>query len=130
MPLLAPCSSNSLPSPLPRPSACASRTFTHPSCTIPKRFPNSFDTAVALQKKHDPKLVFEPDLWTKIREGKPYTLFPGCALNKECYCEEDIHCPQYHRCISSRAPGLSSFKVCKPDWRLHRESGRDPENNK
>lgn len=47
-----------------------------------------------------------------------------CALDKECYCKEDIHCPELHRCEASKAPGLQQYKICKPDWRLHPESGR------
>jgi hypothetical protein len=116
---------------------------------------------LALQDKHDPKRIFEPELWQRIREGKPFEYYPRCvaaaaaatvaaavivafeacftslphppcccccrcrcALDKTCYCQEDIHCPEQHRCIASLAPGLESYKVCKPDWRLQPESGR------
>ncbi|WIA41247.1 hypothetical protein OEZ86_004858 [Tetradesmus obliquus] len=100
------------------------RTFTHPSCSIKDRYPRSFDKVLELQKQHDPAKVFEPELWQKIRKQESFKMYPRCALDKTCYCQEDIHCPEQHRCIPSRAPGLESYKVCKPDWRLLPESGR------
>jgi hypothetical protein len=92
--------------------------------TIPDRFPASFGKALEVQKAHDPEHVFEPELFTNIRTGKPYKLYPRCVVDKACYCVEDIHCPEQHRCVASLAPGLSSYKICKPDWRLRPMSGR------
>lgn len=93
------------------------RTFTSPRCPISKRFPNSFDRALDIQKQHDPDYIFEPELFTHVRTGQPYPLYPGCAgFDKRCYCEEDIHCAPNHVCVNSKTPGLESYKVCKPDW--------------
>jgi streptogramin lyase len=55
------------------------RTFTHPKCSIPDRYPRSFDKVLALQDKHDPKKIFEPELWQQIRERKPFGYYPRCA---------------------------------------------------
>lgn len=99
------------------------RTFTHPKCTIAERFGASMDTARRMQAKHDPDRVFEPELWQSINNPQ-YALYPRCALYKDCYCQEDIHCPEQHRCVNSKAPGLESYRVCKPDWRLKPASGR------
>jgi hypothetical protein len=52
------------------------RTFTHPKCSIKSHYPRSFDKVLALQEKHDPKGVFEPELWQHIREEKPFELYP------------------------------------------------------
>lgn len=99
------------------------RTFTHPKCPLMQRWP-TFPTVLEMQKRYDPKGIFEPELWKDVRTETPFALYPRCALDKECYCQEDIHCPELHRCMPSRAPGLESFKACKPDWRLHPELGR------
>jgi hypothetical protein len=31
---------------------------------------------LALQDKHDPKRIFEPELWQHIRERKPFEYYP------------------------------------------------------
>jgi hypothetical protein len=81
------------------------------------------DVARAMQDKHDPQRVFEPELWKSINNPE-YSLYPRCVLKKDCYCQEDIHCPELHRCVPSNAPGLGNFKACKPDWRLRPASGK------
>jgi hypothetical protein len=81
------------------------------------------DVAREMQDKHDPQRVFEPELWKSINNPE-YSLYPRCVLKKDCYCQEDIHCPDLHRCVPSRAPGLQNFKACKPDWRLRPASGK------
>jgi hypothetical protein len=59
---------NSLLRPLPR---WQRRTFTHPNCTIPSRYPE-FGALLAAQAAHDPDLVFEPQLFTRIKRNEPY----------------------------------------------------------
>ena len=41
--------------------------------------------------------------------------YPGCALNKDCFCTTDEHCAKGMSCVPSVAH--PEFTVCKPDWR-------------
>ncbi|KAI8475771.1 MAG: hypothetical protein J3K34DRAFT_517181 [Monoraphidium minutum] len=99
------------------------RTFTHPSFPIRPRYP-SFDALLSLQAAHDPGRVFEPPLFTKVKERRPYAPYPGCALDFQCFCTEDAHCNaagdarfgSHFRCVPSAA--FPEFRVCKgpADW--------------
>lgn len=91
------------------------RTFAHPDCPVRDLYPK-FDEAVAMAEKFDPLGMYEPALFTKVKEGAKgegaMPLFPGCALSRKCYCREDAHCGEGHACVPSVA--LPEFKVCKP----------------
>jgi hypothetical protein len=91
------------------------RTFTHPSHPIRPRYP-MFDRLARLQSKFDPGKVFEPPLFTKVAGQQGYTLYPGCALDFQCYCCDDSHCnapggPQAFKCVASAA--FPELRVCK-----------------
>jgi hypothetical protein len=62
------------------------RTFTHPKCSIKDRYPRSFDKVLALQDKHDPNKVFEPELWQHIRQHKPFDFYPRWVCCCCCCC--------------------------------------------
>ncbi len=140
------------------------RTFTHPNCTMPARFP-AFQAQLDMQvgagaclkgaacihaacgmrhdepacmhgcshactthrpmakcmhlppfpqAAHDPAKIYEPKIWGQIIRGEPYRLYPGCALDKTCYCEADVHCGRGMACVAAEA--FPDLKVCKPDW--------------
>lgn len=46
----------------------------------------------AQQDKYDPEKVYEPNIWAQIKREEPYSYYPGCALAKDCFCTEDVHC--------------------------------------
>ena len=57
--------------PMVGPHRSAHRTFTHPNCTTPSRYPD-FAALLAAQATHDPNLVFEPQLFTRIKANESY----------------------------------------------------------
>ena len=70
------------------------------------------DNLLAIAAKYDPEKVMEPPLMTKVINRTPYGYFPGCALAKQCFCTEDVHCAKDHGCFASRA--FPEYKVCRP----------------
>eukprot|EP00878_Enallax_costatus_P001016 GHUV01001150.1.p1 GENE.GHUV01001150.1~~GHUV01001150.1.p1 ORF type:complete len:631 (+),score=62.78 GHUV01001150.1:321-2213(+) len=86
------------------------RTFTFPKCGIRAKYPK-FDGLLKLQKAHDPEKMFEPELFNKVVKNEKFALTPHCTLWQQCYCEQDIHCPQGWKCVS--ATSFPEYKVCK-----------------
>lgn len=66
----------------------------------------------ALQDKHDPERVFEPELWSRVVSGQGYQLKPKCQLDRSCYCEADEHCADGFVCVPSLA--FPEYKQCRP----------------
>jgi hypothetical protein len=98
------------------------RTFTHPRCPLRARFP-ALPATLALQSRYDPDKVFQPTVFGDILEGRPYKLYPQCALSKDCFCASDGHCPKGMACRASKAH--PEYKACKPDWDEFEASVRD-----
>jgi hypothetical protein len=67
---------------------------------------------MALAAKYDPDKVMEPPLMAKVVSRTPFGYFPGCALAKQCYCTEDVHCGHDHACVPSAA--FPEYRVCRP----------------
>ena len=55
-------------------------------------------------------------MWAKVRDGVGAPYYPGCAVTKDCFCQEDAHCSGGMRCAPSEA--FPDYKICKPDWDL------------
>ena len=88
------------------------RTFRHPECHVRDNFPESnLMQFLKMQAKHDPKKIFEPELFSHVlrRSGPVYSEL--CALHFWCYCQEDAHCPHGHVCQPS--PVFPEYKVCR-----------------
>jgi hypothetical protein len=49
-----------------------------------------------------------------VVKGEPYKYYPGCALNKDCFCTKDEHCSKGMACVPARS--FPDFNVCKPDF--------------
>ncbi len=86
------------------------RTYTHPACSVPDLFPK-FNELLALQARLDPKRVFEPPLFAKMRARAPPRYGPRCALSGECFCQEDAHCGPGRACVASAA--FPEYKGCR-----------------
>lgn len=56
-----------------------------------------------------PSQVFEPPLFTRIKEGTGFLQYPGCSPDYECFCSADEHCAPEWKCLPSFA--LPQFKV-------------------
>jgi len=87
------------------------RTYMHPDCPLRDNL-YDFPGLLAMQAKHDPEKVFEPPLMTKMIARAANPLFPKCALMKECYCQEDVHCGDGFACVPSSA--FPEYKACRP----------------
>ncbi|KAF5841443.1 hypothetical protein DUNSADRAFT_12887 [Dunaliella salina] len=83
---------------------CTNRMF-YPPCPVKDTLP-MFNAFLAEQEKADPHGILEPSLFANFKSGQPsnQTYYPGCALNFDCYCQEDSHC---------QAPGSTNdFLYC------------------
>ena len=88
------------------------RTFRHPECHVRDNFPESnLAQFLEMQAKHDPRKIFEPELFSHVlrRSGPDYSEL--CALHSWCYCQEDAHCPHGHVCRPS--PVFPEYKICR-----------------
>lgn len=88
------------------------RMFRHPECHVRDNFPDSnFAQLLEMQSLHDPKKLFEPELFSRVldRSGPDYSSL--CTLHLWCYCREDAHCPDGHACEQS--PVFPEYKICK-----------------
>lgn len=86
------------------------RTFTAPNNPLRTRYP-LFDQLLKQQAKYDPNKIYEPLLFTKMAKGATYALTPKCALNLECYCQQDIHCATGFQCVPSVS--FPKYKICR-----------------
>lgn len=88
------------------------RIFRHPHCKVRDNFPaENVATLLAMQQEHDPKRVFEPELFGRLlqRTGPEYSEL--CTVDFWCYCEEDVHCAYGHTCGPSES--FPEYKICK-----------------
>jgi hypothetical protein len=76
------------------------------------KHPAGFAAMAALQDKHDPERVYEPELWARMLKGDQFFLKPKCALDRSCYCEADEHCADGYACVPSAA--FPQFNQCRP----------------
>jgi len=86
------------------------RTFTHPKCPVRPKYKN-FGKALEVAKKYDPLAMYQPALFKKVASGTPYSYFPRCTLKQQCFCTENIHCPEGFTCVPAKS--FPEFKVCK-----------------
>lgn len=77
-----------------------------------KQYPR-WDDFVKLKREIDPKSLFENKLWRQLNLNAPLPTYPGCAMARDCICEEDSHCGDRYRC----APGgyYTAARVCRED---------------
>jgi len=88
------------------------RVFRHPECKVRDNFPaENIEMLVKMQEKHDPKRVFEPQLFREVLEKKGPEYHELCTPHFWCYCEEDSHCPLGHACGPSAS--FPEHKICK-----------------
>jgi len=88
------------------------RMFRHPKCHVREHYPReSIERLVALQNRHDPKRIFEPELIRHVmrKSGPEYSEL--CTLQMWCYCDADVHCAVGHSCQPSLA--FPEYKVCR-----------------
>lgn len=88
------------------------RVFRHHECHVRDNYPEEkFDQILELQARHDPKRVFEPELFAHVlrKDGPEYS--HQCALHMWCYCREDAHCPVGFACLPS--PAFPEHNVCR-----------------
>lgn len=88
------------------------RVFRHPECRVRDNFPAAnIEQILELQQRHDPRKVFEPELFSHVlqKHGPEYSAL--CTLHYWCYCQEDAHCPDGHACQPS--PAFPEHKVCR-----------------
>jgi len=67
---------------------------------------------VALKDSLDPQGLFENRAWRQMTRQAPVPRFPGCALSRECVCEEDAHCGAGYRCEGGVY--FEEARVCRP----------------
>jgi hypothetical protein len=89
---------------------------------MPARFP-AWQAQLEQVAKYDPQKVFEPNIWRQVVNNEPYTPYPGCALNKDCFCTADEHCARGYACVPSLS--FPEFNVCKPDFKAYEAKAKD-----
>lgn len=88
------------------------RIFTHPHCKVRDNYPaTNIAEMQEMQNLHDPKRVFEPELFQNIlqKTGPEYSEL--CTPHFWCYCKDDVHCPAGHQCLASSS--FPEYKTCK-----------------
>lgn len=88
------------------------RIFAHPDCKVRDNYPaTNIAEMQEMQNQHDPKRVFEPELFQNIlqKTGPEYSEL--CTLHFWCYCKDDAHCPAEHQCRPSSS--FPEYKTCK-----------------
>jgi hypothetical protein len=87
------------------------RTYTNPDCPVRDNLP-AFDQVLALMAQYDPDKVLKPPLAALMQARAAAPLYPRCALAKQCYCTEDVHCGADHFCAPSKA--FPQYRACRP----------------
>jgi L-gulonolactone oxidase len=96
------------------------RVFRHPECKVRDNFPaTNIATLLAMQQVHDPKKVFEPELFRHLLEKTGPEYSELCTAHFWCYCDLDSHCPRGHACGPSATFPL--YKICQLLGTSHEE---------
>lgn len=90
------------------------RVFRHPKCHVRDNYPDgSFVEMLKMQKEHDPKKMFEPQLFKHVLERNGPQYYERCNSASWCYCEANEHCPEGNVCRPS--PVFPEYKICRLD---------------
>jgi L-gulonolactone oxidase len=88
------------------------RTVRHPKCAVLDNYPaENIAELLEMQQQHDPRKVFEPELFSKLLEKSGPEYSPLCTPHYWCYCAADWHCPAGFECRASTS--FSEYKICK-----------------
>lgn len=88
------------------------RTVRHPKCAVRDNYPaENIAELLEMQQRHDPRKVFEPELFSKLLEKSGPEYSPLCTPHYWCYCAADWHCPAGFECRASAS--FSEYKICK-----------------
>ena len=88
------------------------RTVHHPECKVRDLYPAAnIAELLELQHHHDPRKVFEPELFSDVMQKKGPDYSPLCSPHFWCYCAADSHCPSGFECRGSAT--FPEYKICK-----------------
>jgi len=88
------------------------RIVRHPKCKVLDNYPaGNVEALLEMQRKHDPRKVFEPEVFTEMlaRSGPVYS--PVCTAKYWCYCVDDWHCPSGYTCGASVS--FPEYNICR-----------------
>ncbi|KAJ5195551.1 uncharacterized protein N7498_008989 [Penicillium cinerascens] len=93
------------------------RAFLSQDYPVRNKYPE-FDRHIQMARSADPRGIFEPALFSQIKDRGHHSMYPGCAVAMDCYCSKDEHCGPslLYRC--DRSLHSANASVCRKRFDL------------
>lgn len=67
---------------------------------------------ITLKQRLDPSGIFENTFYDRLAGNAGMKLGPGCAVSRDCFCQEDSHCGDGRKCVAGLV--FESARICRP----------------